>query len=74
VTQLKLSDLKTVLMPRRHLLTQLDPEGKCQFKAPQMRELIRQYAKDNKQVVLRDQILVNMDVKGAIKVCHNFKP
>jgi hypothetical protein len=71
--QIELSDLKTVLVPRRRLLTQLDPEGRFEYNALQMRELIRQYAKEYKRVVIKGQIPANMDVKGAIKVYRNFK-
>ena len=67
------SDWKTVLMPRRHHLTQLDLEGKFNSNAPRMRDMIRPYAEEYKRVVLKDQIQANMDVKGEIKAYHNFK-
>jgi hypothetical protein len=70
--RIELLELKTMLMPRRHLLSQLDQEGSFEYNALQM-ELIRQYAKEYKRVVLKDQIQANMDVKGAIKVYRNFK-
>jgi hypothetical protein len=68
---MKLSDLKTVLMPRRSLLIKLDPDDKCD--AAEMRELIRPYADQYRRVVLRDQIPIGMDVKEALKVYRNFK-
>ncbi len=70
--QIKLSEL-TVFMPRRRLLTQLDQEGRFEYNATQMRELIRQYAEECERVVLKDQIQANMDVNGTIKVYCNFK-
>ncbi len=51
-------------MPRRRLLTQLDPESRFEYVAPLMRELIRQFAEEYKRSVLKDQI---------IKVYCNFK-
>jgi hypothetical protein len=60
-------------MPRRRLFTQLDLEGRFEYNAPQMQALIRPYAKEYKRVALKDQIPVNMNVKGAIKVYYNFK-
>ncbi len=63
--QLQLSDMKMVLMPRLHLLTQMDPEGLYEFNAPQMRELIRPHAEEYRRVVLKDQLPEDMNVKGA---------
>ncbi len=71
VMQLQLSDMKVVLMPSLRLLTQLDPEG--QVNTPQMLEFFRPHAEEYRRVVLRDQLPEDMDVKGALKVYHNFK-
>ncbi len=71
--QLQLSDMKMVLMPRLRLLTQLDLEGLYKLNAPQMRELIRPHAEEDRHCVPRDQLPEDMDVKGALKVYCNFK-
>jgi hypothetical protein len=68
---LQLSDMK--VMPRLRLLTQLDPEGLYEFNTPQTQELIRPHAEEYRRVVFRDQLPEDMDVKGALKVYHNFK-
>jgi hypothetical protein len=70
---LQLSDLKVVLMPSLRLLTILDPDGEYEFNAPQMRVLLRPYAKEYRRVVLRDQLPADMDVQGALKVYRDFK-
>ncbi len=64
---LQLSDMKVVLVPRQCLLTQLGPDGLYEFNAPQMRALIRPHAEEYTCVVLRDQLPLDMDVKGNIK-------
>jgi hypothetical protein len=51
--RIELSELKTAFMTRQRLLTQLDPEGRFEYNAPQMRELIRQYAEEYKRNVLK---------------------
>jgi hypothetical protein len=70
---IQLFDMNMVLMPRLQLLTQLDQEGQYKFNAPQMRELIRPHTEEYRRVVLRDQLTEDMDVKGPLKVYHNFK-
>jgi hypothetical protein len=71
--QLQLSNTKMVLIPRLCLLTQLDPGGMYAFNEPQMQELIRPHAEGCRRCLLKDQLLEDMDVKGALKVYHNFK-
>ncbi len=71
--QLQLSDMKVVLMPGLRLLTQLDLDGLYNFNAPQMLESITPHAEEYRHVVLRDQLLADMDAKGALKVYSNFK-
>jgi hypothetical protein len=70
---LQLSDMKVVLTPGLRLLTQLDPDGLYNFNAPQMLESIRTHADEYMHVVLGDQLLADMDAKGALKVYSNFK-
>jgi hypothetical protein len=64
---LQLSDMKVVLMPRLCLLTKLDTDGLYEFNTPQMRKLIRlrPHAEEYRRIVLRDQLPVDIDVKGA---------
>ncbi len=57
-----------MLMPRRRLLTHLDPDDRILYDTPRLQELIRPYADEYKRVVLKNQ-----DVRAAIKVYCKFK-
>ena len=70
---LRLSDVKTVLMPRKRLFKRLDPDGEHEFNAPKMRALIAPHAEQYKRIVLEDKLPPGMDVKGALDVYKNFK-
>ena len=65
---LRLSDVKTVLMPRKRLFKRLDPDGEHEFNAPKMRALIAQHAEQYKRIVLEDKLPLGMDVK-ALSMC-----
>jgi hypothetical protein len=66
------SDLKTVLIPRQHVLKALDPDGTST--AQELQERILQLAKLCKQDVLKDSLAA--DKAGASRrywgVYHNF--
>ena len=70
---LRLSDVKTVLMPRKRLFSRLDPDGVHEFNTQQMRVLIAPYAEQYKRIVLDDKLPPGMEVKGALDVYKNFK-
>ena len=71
--QLRLSDVKTVLMRRKRFFNRLDPDGVHKFNALQMQVLIAPFAEQYESIVLDDKFPPGMDVKGALDVYKNFK-
>ena len=62
--------LKHVLIPRQHVLKDIDPEGSKT--AERMRKEIEVRAKEYEKIVIRRVIPLNMDIAGALRVYSDF--
>ncbi len=65
-----LSDVKTVLMPRQHVLKALDPNGTAT--AEELRAKIVPLARIYHAVVLKDQLPADKGVEEALGIYRNF--
>jgi hypothetical protein len=65
-----LDRLKTVLMPRQALLRKLDPEG--DLSVPRLKTLLEPYQREYHDLIVRDRVPGDMDVKAALNIYKNF--